>query len=192
MPHEVQKETFLDAVALGGPESLTGRFLLAESVQVGSAEWWKSLQDDSTTVIVNCIGDMKEFQVRNLYPEPIAAKSQILRFGPRSEYRAEDFEVVWPVVGASLKKGQTVVVHCRQSFHRGPLVLACLMQKLCKVSYQVECAMQNHPMIRAWCVWRLVQSCWCSSNTSSMSIDSELLWGGDWGVLSMCLFSFRP
>jgi hypothetical protein len=42
------------------------------------------------------------------------------------------------LVEETLENGDDVVVHCRESYHRAPAVLAAYMLRLCGIPYKVE------------------------------------------------------
>ena len=139
---KIQRVTVVAANACGGPPQLRGHFVMAEQPQVANPSWWDSFErmEGRINVIVNCIGSYGD--KRQFYPNHIAARSQILTFDPRSrDNKSEQFNRVWPIVLDELRKGRKVLVHCRQSFHRGPIAVACLMMKFSGADYKVGCVM---------------------------------------------------
>ena len=81
----------------------------------------------NATVVSKCTGAHQKFN----YP-PFAARSQRVRVDPRSgnSKRQLELDQALPTVQAALDRGEDVVVHCMQSFHRGPVVAAAVYKRL--------------------------------------------------------------
>lgn len=130
MPRK-QGTTKFPVRVLGGVKSLRGNFILADLDWVEDETWWQD-HGQNVGVTVCCLR-----QNEVTYP-PGAAKSQICYVDPNSKLRrGPSFDEAVPVVKESFELGYDVLVHCRQSYHRGPLVTAALMQAICGVDYQV-------------------------------------------------------
>jgi hypothetical protein len=114
---------------------LKGNFLLANLGMVTNSEFWTN--NPNIGCVVNCIG-LRHGHQRAIYPDE-AAKSLKLYINTRNPAELPvHFARVAPTVEAHLEKGQDVVVHCRETFHRAPAVFAGLITRLCGIDYQVD------------------------------------------------------
>jgi hypothetical protein len=130
MPWWKQRTTVFAADTLGGSRRIRGKFVLPDLDTVEDESFWQA--HGNAKCVVCCFRDC---DVK--YPDN-AAISQICIVDPRSKHeRGPSFDAAVPVVKRTLESGHDVVVHCRQSYHRGPLVCAVLMQAICGVDYQV-------------------------------------------------------
>ena len=98
-------------------------FVLADKGQVESPDW---VGRNKVGLFVNCCGGgTAEF----FYPSGGSfGKGQVAVSWENG--RDGQLEVVCPFVFSAWSQGQNVVVHCRQSFHRGPLGFVALCKKL--------------------------------------------------------------
>ena len=129
-----QEVTVVPATVLGGSGSLKGKFLLADVNQVQDEQFWNE-HCGRVGVIISCLRD----DHRIYYPrQGRATEVQQLVVDLRSpQFRKRDFETALPYVRDVLESGQDVLVHCRESFHRGPMCVAMLMRALTGTDYQV-------------------------------------------------------
>ena len=129
----IQTWTIFPANCLGGPKGLTGRIILADLQQVQAEELWEQ-PFSNVGLIVNCI--RRNFTVE--YPKNIPAKSQLVFVDARNkELRHPEFMQALPRVRECLEQGKDVMIHCRESFHRAPIVTACFIYMMSGMSYQV-------------------------------------------------------
>lgn len=105
-----------------------GDIILAECCQVEDADWWEQHAKNAHTIVC-CTADSHKF----FYPHSIAATSQIMWVDAREDnerIRQYQLDLMTPRVGKALARGEDVVIHCRQAFHRAPVVAAALYQRL--------------------------------------------------------------
>ena len=125
--------TVLPATHLGGPPRLTGNFILTDLTTVRTPEFWEK---HDIAVVVNCIG-MRHGSQRVIYPSP-AAKSLKLYVDTRNrQNRASEFAKTEGAVEEALEHGKNVLLHCRESFHRAPLICAAYLVRFCGVRHTV-------------------------------------------------------
>ena len=129
---KLQPSTRFPANCLGGNDKLLGHIVLAVEEEVKSGDWWERHETRNIDLIVNCIGP----DTLKWYPKN-AATSQLLCRVRYRDHREADFELVWQEALKVLLRGGDVLIHCRESFHRAPLVAAALISKLTGDSYQV-------------------------------------------------------
>ena len=101
--------------------------IFAEKCQVESEEWWKE-HAQKARLVVQCTHPGIAFN----YP-PHAATSQTthVRVDPRSErFRQRELDEAVPWIQTVLGKGQDVVFHCMQSFHRAPVAAAAAYRRV--------------------------------------------------------------
>ena len=130
--YQVAAEHPLSSELLGGNDKLLGNVVLAVEEEVKSGDWWERHETRNIDLIVNCIGP----DTLKWYPKN-AATSQLLCRVRYRDHREADFELVWQEALKVLLRGGDVLIHCRESFHRAPLVAAALISKLTGDSYQV-------------------------------------------------------
>jgi hypothetical protein len=133
MPPRRDPTTYIYATVLGGPDKLAnGRFVLADLRTIEQEEFWQDKQN--IRCIVNCIG--KRYGKDEVkYP---AATSQVHYVESRNPARLPDtFTHSCKAVEETLAQGYDVLVHCRETFHRGPAVWAGYQARLCGQDYQV-------------------------------------------------------
>lgn len=122
------------ATALGGPSRLSGHIILCDLPTATSVSFWE--EETNIGAIVNCIG-VRHGQGRVIYPR--TPRNPVVMFvdARRPETIHTAFQQAANVAEKALEQGKDVLVHCRQTFHRGPGVAAGLLQKLCGVDYKV-------------------------------------------------------
>ena len=129
----LQSPTMFPATCLRGPSRLTGFIILADLQQVQSEKLWEKTFSN-VGLIVCCI--RKDFMVE--YPKNIPANSQLFFVDARNKLlRHPEFMQTLPKVRECLEQGKDVMIHCRESFHRAPIVTACFIYMLCDIAYQV-------------------------------------------------------
>ena len=109
----------------------TAEFVLADRRQVQSRDWC-TLQDPA--VVVSCVGrDTQEFSY-GFEPNPRVVVLSV----PVCHKESRDAclnKCLWPIVGAS-SQGRRVVLHCNESFHRGPCGLMAILKTLLDISVE--------------------------------------------------------
>ena len=129
----IQSWTTFPANSLGGPGRLTGSIILADLQQVQAQKLWEKTFSN-VGLIVNCI--RQDFTVG--YRKNATAKSQLVYVDARNkELRHPEFMQALPRVRECLEQGKDVLIHCRESFHRAPIVTACFIYMLTDIAYQV-------------------------------------------------------
>ena len=127
-----QGPTTTAATCVGGSMRLKGNFILATVEEVQSPEFWS--QHKNVGGIVNCLRAGE----RPFYPHAATSQCEMVSVDVRDRNRRKsDLERAIPIVGRILEGGEDVVVHCRESFHRGPIVEAGLLQGLTGVDFMV-------------------------------------------------------
>ena len=99
-------------------------FVLATREQVEDAAWCQRL---GVSLFVRCTGAGTE---RFCYPHPFAEKAVSIPVQWAAGRTATLDQSLWDVLLA-LSQGGCVVVHCNQSFHRGPVGLMAILRRLC-------------------------------------------------------------
>ena len=120
---------------LGGPARFRrGNFILAPLDIVMTDEFWR-VHGSEIGMIVNCIG-VRHGRDEVKYP-PAAAKASVYFVDAHNKSLAQDFERSCPEVKRQLESGRDVLVHCRETFHRGPAVWAGYQVRICQhLDYQ--------------------------------------------------------
>ena len=134
-PHGIgsQVPTVFPATCCGGPARFDGRIFLADLAQVEAQMLWKTTFTN-VRVIVCCL--QQDFGV--VYPKIATATSQLWFVDCRNDVlRHPDFMRTLPAVRKCLEEGRDVLIHCRESFHRAPIVSACFIYMLTGTPYQV-------------------------------------------------------
>ena len=80
--------------------------------------------------------------------------------------RCDGFNDFWDVCKAASRQGRAVVIHCNQSFHRGPLALAAIMKR---AGYSSEGSDRFDAVI---CVWKF--SAWMKMLSTKLSTNVAL------------------
>ena len=126
--------TYIPATVLGGPEKLkNGRFILADLRTIQKKEWWQD--HHYIRCIVNCIG--KRWG-KDEAKYPYAATSQLYYVESRNfAHLPVMFNESCKGVEETLAHGYDVLIHCRETFHRGPAVWAGYQTRICGQDYQV-------------------------------------------------------
>ena len=133
-PRYTQSFTKVPSTCCGGSSLLKGHIILAALDEVVSPSFWEA--NPNIGAIVNCLHHADEVQ----YPQH-SATSQRYSIEVRhhnESTRSLQFEHAYPNVAGCLTAGQDVVVHCRESYHRAPLVAAMLLSRATGVGYQVS------------------------------------------------------
>jgi hypothetical protein len=126
--------TVVLATALGGPPEFTGNFILADLATVTGLPFWE--EHKNIGLIVNCIG--KRYGTsKAIYPKESGRPLAVFVEVRNSRTLSSAFDTAANLARRELGKGKDVLVHCRETFHRGPGVCAGIMQKLCSVNYKV-------------------------------------------------------
>ena len=123
-----QPPTVVPAQCLGGASTLAGSFILAERCQLEEESYWSDGELSNVQAVVNATHNREPFH----YPR--TAKSQVgqwvvvdARGNENVNNRVLDRET--PGILDVLRRGGDVLVHCNQSFHRGPVVCAALFRR---------------------------------------------------------------
>lgn len=127
--------TTVPATILGGPQALRGSFVLADLVTVQSQAFWT--QQQNIGCVVNCIGKRAGTRGSHTYPGEAGNPLVLFVDAHNTATMPDAFADASKIVEDVLSKGKDVLVHCRETFHRGPGICAGFMQKLCGVHYQV-------------------------------------------------------
>ena len=123
-----------------GPD-LRGCFILADEQDVVDESWWDRHRD--VGCIVNCLQHGQSV----VYPSNCPT-FDIAYVDVRSKvHRDQDFQRALPMVRETLEEGKDVVVHCSQSYHRAPAVVAAFMQELSEIDFEVVPPMIHSPYI---------------------------------------------
>lgn len=131
----LQKEvTKFAATSLGGPARLRGHIILCDLPTATSASFWE--QETNIGAIVNCIG-VRHGRGKIVYPRNAENPLVLFVDARNSGTLGTAFEEAAKAAEKALEQGKDVLVHCRQTFHRGPGVAAGLLQRLCGVDYKV-------------------------------------------------------
>ena len=122
-----QAATILAANSLGRASTLTGKFILAERNQVEEETMWSKGPFGQVGVVVN--------STREHFNYPETAISQVdlwLAVDARSR-RQERLDATLNAnmerILDVLRRGGDVLVHCNQSFHRGPIIFTALFRR---------------------------------------------------------------
>ena len=123
-----QPPTAVAANVFGGAGSLVGSFILAERCQVEDARCWSDGPLCNVQAVVNATHD------RHPYHYPDTARSQVGQWvvlnARGNPFRNNDILFrVTPGILEVLRRGGDVLVHCNQSFHRGPVACAALFRR---------------------------------------------------------------
>lgn len=103
----------------------TAAFVLADRVQVESREWCSSVRP---AVVVRCVGkDTETFRYGFEPSDDVATPDIPVCFDKTRDARLK--LCLWDIVKA-LSQGRAAVVHCNQSFHRGPVGLMAILKTL--------------------------------------------------------------
>ena len=115
---------------LGGPPRFRrGNFILAPLDIVLTDEFWR-VHGSEIGMIVNCIG-VRSGKGHVQYPKG-AAKASVYYVDAHNDSLATDFNWTCPEVKRQLESGRDVLVHCRETFHRGPAVWAGYQVRVCQ------------------------------------------------------------
>ena len=130
-----QVYTKIPASAFAGSVRLTGNIILAQVPEVLSDGFWE--KERNVGVIVNCMRDFDQ----SMYPQSAAISQKFLyHFDVRSkEWRQKGYDDLFELVADCLLDGQDVLFHCQQSYHRAPICVATIMQRITGSSYKVIC-----------------------------------------------------
>ena len=135
VPCERHEVTIVPATVLGGPSRLRGNFILADLPTVTSPGFW--ISHPKARITVNCIG-MRHGTHRVSYPQESAISLKLYVEVRSNANLPVQFATTVLQVEKALEAGNDVVLHCRESFHRTPAVLAAYLVRLCGVSYKVD------------------------------------------------------
>ena len=129
--------TKLNALALGGPKEFTGRsFTLATLKTVQKPEFWQ-LHGKNIGLVVNCIGKRNGPGGTVRLPDAAGRPQQVFINVMQSDSLSIPFNTACQSTKETFKKGKDVLVHCRWTFHRGPVICAGIYQEICGVPYKV-------------------------------------------------------
>ena len=127
--------TIMSATSLGGPERLKGNLILTDLTTATSCPFWVNY-GANVGLVLNCIGPRSGVH-KVVYP-PESAKSLKLFIEVRNTHDfANQFAKAAPQIEKTLESGKDVVLHCRESYHRAPIVVAATLARLCGVGYLV-------------------------------------------------------
>ena len=121
-----QGSTVVPANVSGKAPDLQGNLIFAERFQVESDSWWESHQQ--IALIVDCTDGSRLFRYRKT-----AQRVQILRVDPRDPARRQKMLNGALAMIRKTMAERDVLFHCRQSFHRAPVVGAAVHQRLAGV-----------------------------------------------------------
>lgn len=133
MPRQ-REITIVPATALGGSTANKGNFVLADLPTVSTPQFW----DDHPNIglIVNCIGQ-RHGSARAVYPRRGGQPLVLFIETHNHKTLPGAFATAAGVVEPMLRKGKDILVHCRETFHRGPGICAGMFQKIQGVHYKV-------------------------------------------------------
>jgi hypothetical protein len=131
--------TVLNANALGGRLEYGGRsFILATLSTLQKPDFWQ-LQGQNVGLVVNCIGKRNSPDDSAVLPDAAGRPLQVfIDVHNKMDSLPTAFNTACQATKETFDRGKDVLVHCRLTFHRGPIIAAGLYQNLCGVSYQVE------------------------------------------------------
>ena len=132
--------TVLNANALGGGLEYGGRsFILATLSTLQRPDFWQ-LQGQNVGLVVNCIGKRDSPDHSSVLLDAAAGRviQVFIDVHNKMDQLPTAYNTACQATKETFARGKDVVVHCRLTFHRGPIIAAGLYQKLCGVSYQVE------------------------------------------------------
>lgn len=130
-----QETNVVAATCLGGPARLTGNFVLTDERTLRSDAFWQA--HPKMTLVVNCIG-FRPGSDMLVYPMSSAQSQKIYVETRNTVTLPVQFARAAVAVEAELEQGNEVLVHCRETFHRGPAIFAGLLKRLCGVDHQVD------------------------------------------------------
>ena len=130
--------TVLNALALGGPEEFTGRsFTLANLKIVQTPDFWR-LRGKNIGLVVNCIGKRGGPGGTDRLPDAAGRPQQVFIDVNKIDSLSVAFNTACGMTKETFHRGKDVLVHCRLTFHRGPVICAGIYQEICGVPYKVE------------------------------------------------------
>lgn len=128
----------LNALALGGPEEFTGRsFTLANLKIVQTPDFWR-LHGKNIGLVVNCIGKRGGPGGTDRLPDPAGRPRQVFIDVSKIDSLSVALNTACGMAKETFQSGKDVLVHCRLTFHRGPVICAGINQEICGVPYKVE------------------------------------------------------
>jgi hypothetical protein len=143
--------TKIAATALGGSPNLTGNFILCDRDTAVSQRLWS--QEPNIGVVVNCIGE--RFGDKKVHYPAATSQNKVEVFYIECSDKGqlpEAFKRTVEPVRKALEAGRDVLVHCKATYHRAPVVYAGLQTCVCGVGYKV-C---KHYVFIIVCAQRLV------------------------------------
>ena len=130
--------TRLNALALGGPEEFTGRsFILANLKVVQTPDFWR-LHGKNIGLVVNCIGKRKGPGGTDRLPDAAGRPQQVFIDVNKIDSLSVALNTACGMTKETFHRGKDTLVHCRLTFHRGPVICAGIYQETCGVPYKVE------------------------------------------------------
>ena len=130
--------TRLNALALGGPEEFTGRsFILANLKVVQTPDFWR-LHGKNIGLVVNCIGKRGGPGGTDRLPDAAGRPQQVFIDVNKIDSLSVALNTACGMAKETFQSGKDVLVHCRLTFHRGPVMCAGIYQEICGVPYKVE------------------------------------------------------
>lgn len=138
-PRYTQSATEIPASDLGNCPQLKGKYIFARQSEVESEQFWKKYTNVGGIVCCLRFGDFAKY--------PAAVRQQgikVLSVDARSKRdRERGFRHAAPEVQKIFERGQDVVVHCRESYHRAPMVGSGLHQLLTGLDFRVAWPAQD-------------------------------------------------
>ena len=129
-----QSYTKFHAATLGDQTDLRGNFLFARIEEVESDGLWR--KENNVGLIVSCTRYANDARYPAWATSDIKKAHWNIR-DPKPQRCQKAFDTVWPLVLECLLNGKDVLIHCQESFHRAPIVYACIYQVIIGVSYKV-------------------------------------------------------
>ena len=129
-----QPYTKFHAAVLGGHTDLQGHFLFGRIDEVESDEFWR--KEKNIGLILTCTRYANDPRYPSWATKDIKKAHWNIR-DPNPKRCQKAFDTVWPLVLECLLDGKDVLFHCQESFHRAPIVYACIFQAITGESYKV-------------------------------------------------------
>ena len=129
-----QSYTKFHAATLGDQTDLQGHFLFGRIEEVQTDWLWR--KEKNVGLIVSCTRYANDARYPAWATSDIKKAHWNIR-DPNPKRCQEAFDTVWPLVLECLLNGKDVLFHCHESFHRAPIVYACIFQAITGESYKV-------------------------------------------------------
>ena len=100
-------------------------------------EFWQ-LHGKNIGLVVNCIGKRGGAGGTDLLPDAAGRPLQVFIDVRKFDSLPIALNTACQLAKGTFQRGSDTLVHCRLTFHRGPVMCAGIYQEVCGVPYQVE------------------------------------------------------